>query len=273
MTSCRRRGETRIQSEDVFPENGGARYPCGGASRWRHQILARRRVTLLCFAAAVVVLGVRFFSLQFAGQTMDTSQATSEQVSAISRPRGKEGTNFHKNSNGEKSRTQADGSNLVQDSASRTSTRSRRACRTPARVRPPDDVTVDLELSRAVVRQGEPVTLTVRVVNNGREPVAHAHGGQRYDFWVQSPRGLIWLWSDWVISEGGAFQAFLAGDALSASEVQEGTVTWTQTTCSGSSGTVPRGRYVVRALWFVVDEDRDHLSSGWWSEPVPLRVR
>jgi hypothetical protein len=59
------------------------------------------------------------------------------------------------------------------------------------------DVDLVLEADKVTYTQGEPVTLTLRVVNRGLEPVSlQFRDAQRYDLVVQDPQGHeVWRWA------------------------------------------------------------------------------
>lgn len=58
-------------------------------------------------------------------------------------------------------------------------------------------VDIFLEADKGTYTQGEPITLTLRVVNRSPQPVSlHFRDTQRYDFTMKDPQGhQVWRWS------------------------------------------------------------------------------
>lgn len=145
-------------------------------------------------------------------------------------------------------------------------------CSAPASsVAAPAGLEVTLSLSKQTLAPGEPLDMTISARNDGAEPVPYWHSGQRHDFWVEGPPGLVWVWSQAAIASGEDFQQFLRRDSFPAGGRRQGSGSWEQEFCDGSSGSLPSGRYVARGLWRVADPDGDP-NQGWWTPPVEFEI-
>ena len=140
----------------------------------------------------------------------------------------------------------------------------------PQPVRPPAGVTVTLELSSTTPQRGTPVTMGLRVRNDGREPVTYWTGGQQYELWVEDASGEVaWRWG-----EGKAFLMYLVEERLLPGEERTVQESWDVTagTAGPAAGApLPPGHYVARGAWIATGDGGGH--QGWWSNPVPLEVR
>lgn len=135
---------------------------------------------------------------------------------------------------------------------------------------PPEGISVTLELSKTLLSRDEPTAMTLRVRNSGLTPVTYWRGSKEYDFWVEGPDGVVWLWGADKI-----FTDILFRGTIAPAEERVRTEVFEQKTCTGADGTrtsLLPGRYAARALWLVHDRDA-RRTGGWWSNPVAFEIR
>lgn len=141
---------------------------------------------------------------------------------------------------------------------------------------PPDGITLELESSHVVLKQGEPLGLTIRVKNSGVVPVDNTQpsGGPPYDFWIEQDGKTVWRWKYKYLES-----AVIVRGILAPGEEKRGSVTWDQKVCLPASeprafgnGPPDPGRFVARASWRTTRRDGGRYVQYWWTDPVVFTI-
>jgi hypothetical protein len=85
-------------------------------------------------------------------------------------------------------------------------------------VAPPSGIEVTLELPKEVFSSGEPIDMSLIVRNAGSAPVTYWYSGYSYDFFVDGPEGVVWIWVQSFVASPGAFEQFLRQGTLDPGE-------------------------------------------------------
>lgn len=138
---------------------------------------------------------------------------------------------------------------------------------------PPEGVSVRLELSETAVSEGQPLILQLVTRNEGSQSVEYVTGEPRFDFWVEGPQGLVWVWEQWATAEGTIeWPAALRYEELEPGQSISTQKTWDQDNCVRARAVLPQGRYVARAIWFAAEPD-GVLTGGWASNSAEFEIR
>ncbi|NLC57826.1 MAG: hypothetical protein GX774_13400 [Armatimonadetes bacterium] len=98
---------------------------------------------------------------------------------------------------------------------------------------------VDLRTDQQTYAPGTPIELTLRLENQGDQPVRlQMSSGQQYDFLVLRDGQEVWRWS-----QGRSFIQTLTSLVLAPEETRSFTVTWDQRDAQGNP--VPPGQYIL----------------------------
>lgn len=141
-----------------------------------------------------------------------------------------------------------------------------------ARHRVPSGVEVKLRISAESISPGQSLGMDLNVRNRGITPVKYWRSGQRWDFWVKGPKGLVWIWSQ-VFRRGGDFQAIVREKKLAPGQSRDAARTWRHEDCSGASVSLEPGTYTARAIWAASPHEENAGDGGWWSNPVEFEIR
>lgn len=106
------------------------------------------------------------------------------------------------------------------------------------------DLRLVLAVGKLAYRQGEPVTLQLRVTNTGAGPLSlSASSGQQYDLIVRQRGAVIWQWS-----HDKAFVQVMRETTMAPGETLTFSGSWDQRDLQGRQ--VETGAYDVSAVFF-----------------------
>lgn len=109
------------------------------------------------------------------------------------------------------------------------------------------------------------------VRNEASNAAPYVTGAPKFDFWVQGPEGLIWVWNQWATADNSYWPDYELLEELVPGQEIDTRKAWNQEDCSASSVSLPPGRYVARGIWFAFYPEGGRFG-GWWSNPVEFEI-